>query len=461
MCYSNVTKGGRMPETSVARRQPEISDEEILVSLQKVLESKTFSHSATLRHALDFVVKHKLEIPGEPIKEYRVATEVFGRKNDFDPKADNIVRVQMHRLREKLDEYYSSEGQEEPIRILIPRGQYTPEYVRCLPGIQPSSLSFPQALGVPGKVKNRRANALWILIVVLVISNMFFVVSHRNRDRAKQSVALGGPLRSLWQPFFSSASRPLVVFANPAFLVDKQGNLYRYSSREVFSMPMGTRVATVGHQDSLLAGGPEVGPFYYFDSYTGTGELVAATDIARFMTLFGKNFEIDRSRVVSDAQIMENNVIFLGGTKEDRLLGKLPLQQELIFAAPPPGEYAVGSYIKDTNPTAGHHLTYHLQLDPRTGAIEEDYALISLLPNVSVGRYVLDLGGITTLGTQAAAKFVTSRQDIALVEQMRSASGGAKTHSRFFQILLRVNVRDGVPLQAKCILVRELKQLSR
>lgn len=450
-----------MPEILATRRQPDISDEEILASLQRILQSEVFSHSASLRHALEFAVRHSLASPGEPIKEYSVATEVFGRTNDFDPKADNIVRVQMHRLREKLDNFYLKEGQGNQIRIIIPRGQYSPEYARSSPDTQPPTTDIPQAPEVPSKLKNGRVNALWIAIVASVISIVLLTVGLLWNRGVKQPVTLAQPFRSLWQPFFSPGSQPLIVFANPAFLVDKRGDMYRYSSPDVLSMAMGTRVPTLNNQNSFPAGRAEGGPFYYFDSYTGSGELMAASYIDRFLTLHGESFVIERSRLVSDAEIIRNNVIFLGGNKEDRLLRKLPFQQELIFEPPSPNEYPVGSYIEDINPPAGHPATYHLQLDPATGAIQVEYGLISLLPNVSMHHYVLDLGGLTTLGTQAAAMFVTSRREMALLEEMRASSGDAKAYSPFFQALLEIRVRDGVPLDAKCVLVRGLKLRSR
>ena len=61
------------------------------------------------------------------IKEYHVATEALGRSEDFDPKKDSIVRVEMHRLRKRLREYYES-AEDEPVWILIPEKSYYPEF---------------------------------------------------------------------------------------------------------------------------------------------------------------------------------------------------------------------------------------------------------------------------------------------------------------------------------------------
>lgn len=55
-------------------------------------------------------------------KEIEIALNVFGKAPDFDSSSDAIVRVYVHKLRRRLDEYYarsSSLG-----RIVIPRGEY-------------------------------------------------------------------------------------------------------------------------------------------------------------------------------------------------------------------------------------------------------------------------------------------------------------------------------------------------
>lgn len=448
-----------MTKAPTSRQQFRPSNQDILASLQRILESRTFSHSTTLRKALEFVVRTSIDAPHEPIKEYSVATEALGRGSGFDPKVDNVVRVQMHRLREKLEDFYREEGHGEQFRIIIPRGQYSPEYVKSSSNEPPSAEGLPKSANPPGKpLKSRRVIMLWAAIVVLVVSNAFFAGTLLTSKTVERATTLAPSLKSFWRPFLSSNDEPLIVFANPALLVDKQGNMYRYNSPDILSMAMGTRVSGLTAGNALLGTSHEDGPFYYFDSFTGTGELVAATDITHFLTLHGQHYVIERSLLASDEEIMRKNVIFLGGNKEDRLLGKLPLQQELLFEPPPPNKYAMGSYIRDLDPPPGHPSTYHLQLDPKTGAIVVGYALISLLPNFSANRYVLDVGGLTTLGTQAAAKFATSKYYMTGLEQMLGPSAFRTGRTPYFQALLQISVRDGVPLKGKCILIHKLKR---
>src|SRR5205085_11038381 len=57
-------------------------------------------------------------------KEFEVAAAVFARDSGFDGSQDATVRVAVHRLRRKLDDYYAGPGAAEPVRLAIPRGEY-------------------------------------------------------------------------------------------------------------------------------------------------------------------------------------------------------------------------------------------------------------------------------------------------------------------------------------------------
>src|ERR1700748_2919461 len=62
----------------------------------------------------------------------------------FNPNDDNIVRVQAGHLRKKLDQYFSSEGREEPYVPVIPRGTYVPHFVTRQSMVMPE-LTLPDA----------------------------------------------------------------------------------------------------------------------------------------------------------------------------------------------------------------------------------------------------------------------------------------------------------------------------
>ncbi len=110
-----------------------IPDEAIIKELECILESPDFKDKAMLRGFLTFVVEETLAGRSHEIKGYTVATQVFGRRSDFDPTIDPIVRIQAGRLRRTLAHYYTGYGKWDPLRIEIGKGSYIPNFSRTIP----------------------------------------------------------------------------------------------------------------------------------------------------------------------------------------------------------------------------------------------------------------------------------------------------------------------------------------
>jgi TolB-like protein/cytochrome c-type biogenesis protein CcmH/NrfG len=122
--------------------------------LERVLSSRHFSRNERLSRFLRFVVERHLEGRDSELKESVIAIEVFGRKADYDPKEDAIVRTEAIRLRARLSKYYEGEGSRDPVIIELPKGGYTPSFRR------------PEA-AEPPKAKPRQ---LWVPVAVAVLA---------------------------------------------------------------------------------------------------------------------------------------------------------------------------------------------------------------------------------------------------------------------------------------------------
>ena len=61
---------------------------------------------------------------GRVPKEVEVAVEVFGKQATADLSQDASVRVYVHNLRRKLEQYYSEAGRNEPLMLTLPKGEY-------------------------------------------------------------------------------------------------------------------------------------------------------------------------------------------------------------------------------------------------------------------------------------------------------------------------------------------------
>ena len=96
--------------------------EDIIELAQRLRARQALGRSDGLNRLFDYLVETSAK--GARPKEFEVAAAVFGRSSAFDGAQDASVRVAVHRLRKKLDEFYAGEGRDEPVRLTIPKGEY-------------------------------------------------------------------------------------------------------------------------------------------------------------------------------------------------------------------------------------------------------------------------------------------------------------------------------------------------
>jgi TolB-like protein len=120
-------------QTALAEQVAETTPaaEAIRSHVGRVLASPQFAGAPRLAGFLSFVVEMALAGDGEQIKESLIAVEVYGRRPDYNPQVDSTVRVEAGRLRARLRQYYETSGQDEAVRIELPKGAYVPVFREC------------------------------------------------------------------------------------------------------------------------------------------------------------------------------------------------------------------------------------------------------------------------------------------------------------------------------------------
>src|SRR5690349_16968377 len=154
------------------------------LELAKLMGSGTFSRAPHLALILNYVCAKYFEHRAGQIKEYNIAVEALGRPAEFDPRADSIVRVEAHRLRKRLKEYYEEEGAGHGVHIEIPPGQYAPRFLVLKPQspetaivevpLPGAAVESPESgsvavLSSTGKKWPLRAAKLWVALAALVL----------------------------------------------------------------------------------------------------------------------------------------------------------------------------------------------------------------------------------------------------------------------------------------------------
>ncbi len=119
-----------MGEVTETDRRPASATESERVELRELLSSQTFMRSQRLAKLLEYISEKHFRGQDDEVCEYSIATEVLGRHADFDPAEDAIARVEIHRLRKKLRDYYATDGAHRPLKVVLPPGMYTPVFLK-------------------------------------------------------------------------------------------------------------------------------------------------------------------------------------------------------------------------------------------------------------------------------------------------------------------------------------------
>ena len=385
-----------------------ITKEEKVEQLDRVLKGHALQGSENLKAFLRFVVMRGIESDEHQLKEYVIATEVFGRGSDYDSRVDSVVRVQAGRLRAKLQEYYTTDGRDDRILIDLPKGHYTPvfSYHRSANSEVPAGTG-----GMSGPEEGS-----------LVIERQAAVV--------------------LWSELLRLPEPVLVVFSNSIF----HGN-YGEGMTLFKSLDSPETEAIV---QGIGSNGQDHPP--RIDHYTGIGEVMGVYFLGEFLAREHHPFKVKRSLLLTWDDAKTANIVVLGSPAENLFLLDLPQQQDFVFRSLNDDQQHLVNAIVNTNPQPGEQPSYLAkQYGPSPSQISEDYAVVSLLQGLSEKTRILILAGINTFGTQAAAEYVTRPEYIRdLIHHLNSAPPGQPPQlPAFYQILIKVN--GGVPVQVSYV----------
>lgn len=469
-----------------------LAKEEKLEQLEKILQSRALHSSESLKSFLRFVVLKSLNNEDSYLKEYTIASEVFGQ-NNYDPRIDSVVRVQASRLRSKLHEYYATEGKSDRVVIDLPKGHYAPTF--SSPRLTDSNETAPPAnapgppapsnsigavhsaatspdinvtvppadyVAVPspprppggGRLK-QTAIALGAVAVLLAATTIYYRAQAKKMPPAEEAPSRG-PLKSkevslLWGGFFRAPQPTLIAFSNTLF--ERRPDLTLKSVR--LSTQLDER--QVGSASSPWPPSASQPPnsdagIDVVDYYTGVGEVMGVSALTNLFTKAEHPFRVKRSLLLNWDDVKTENIIILGSPAENLFLRKLPQSQDFAFRFN--SELRVIELV-NLKPRPGETEIFRPHIErvkgegPATVQITEDYALVSMIKGLGDQNRLLILAGITTHGTQAAAEYVTKPEYVKELVARVNSSADAQNPALpdFFQVLVKVKINGGVPVQ--------------
>jgi hypothetical protein len=436
--------------------QMELTKEAKLEQLERLLESRSLHGSENLKAFLRFVVLKSIENQEGDLKEYTIATEVFGRSKNYDSRSDSVVRVQASRLRAKLQDYYTNEGKDDRVIIDLPKGHYAPVF-SFASGANGATASIDPPSSMASEAEPPAASRdrwwRWALAGLAVSTLVLGILALNYRSEAGR-LANGGALRRdkavetsaalpLWDDFLRSPEPVLVAFSNALFQGTAETGMKTLKPMGSSGQESAPRQAT--RQTGVTDDSDQV----ITEHYTGVGEVMGVYFLGDFFSKADHAFRVKRSLLLNWDDLKTENIVILGSPAENFVLRELPQEQDFRFGPVRDENQRMTFGIINTKPKEGEQSVYLAKQEgPSRSQISEDYAIVSLLRGLDANHKLMILAGITTFGTQAAAEYVT-RPEYAkeLITHLNTETGDARRLPSYYQVLIKVKVNGGVPVQ--------------
>lgn len=361
--------------------------EALATQVAKVREGGVLGRSHGLSRLFDYLADPAHA--GRTLREAEVAQDVFGR--ELDLSGDASVRVYIHRLRKKLDDFYAGAGAAEPHRLTIPVGEYRLEVVDAVGRAE-----------TPAPAAKARPGWLWPAIAAasaLVAANLgaWAYVAHQTAPARELARTAASPL---WAGV--GRDRPVVVVV---------GDYYIFGDTDYGEGPKrmirAFEINSPADLDAWLMDNPQLqGRYVDLDTYyTPVGATLALREIMPLVRQAAGG--LDRVRVITASHLTPDlmksaDIVYVG------YLSALRLLQEPVFER---SRFSIGS-------------TYDELIDRKTGQSfvsgagaasgdrpNRDYGYLAAFRGPAGNRLVI-IAGARDIGVMQMAEVATDRAAI-------------------------------------------------
>jgi len=401
---------------------------------RRVAASKGFAKSKFLISFILYICEKQLLDQTDEITEQLIGEHVFRRPQGYNPGEDNIVRNYARLLRQRLEEYFNSEGIDETIRIAVPRGGYVPLFIEedkvvgksrtqsAVGLIEAGSSRQPEKNVEPTLnhtvLSGRKSWGLRALCAALFVALVFTVARDVHIKSSQQSAS-----DRFWSVFFNPTRDTLVVPADSGLVIyqdltKRRVSLAEYATgeyRKHSTTPVGIDPAMVNE-----LGGRR---------YTSVVDLHLVSSISQLSAVVKDRFKVRYAREVTLDDLKQSNAILLGSFDSNPWVELFQKDLNFQFESSPKSDDVV---VHNLHPMAGEKAFYETnQTDPARST----FGVIAVTPNLDGTGHVLLIEGINMAGTEAAADYLFSDASVPLLSQIFDSKGNILP----FEVLLETS----------------------
>jgi len=293
-----------------------IAQHELETHAARIRTSGILARSAHLNSLFEYL--YRCHISGKIPKELEIAIEGMGREESFDVTQDAVVRVYVHKLRRKLDEFYAQQGKDLTHRLHLPKGEYrlvlesresiavneTPAAnTTPIESIQTGS-SQTESIQKDHTQTSKINILLAGTVIIVLLINLLLVL--QGRTLFSEQSALRDA--TLWQPLFAD-DRPILIVAGDYFIFaesDASGNVKRL----VRDFELNSPVELSNH----LQLNPEQAE-YKFDiglSYLPTSTAYALNKISPLLNAPNKTVQVIVASQLTAEALRNSHIVYIG-----------------------------------------------------------------------------------------------------------------------------------------------------
>jgi hypothetical protein len=411
--------------------------------VKRVIASPTFAKTERLSSFFLYICDETLKGRADALNEQRIGEAVFGRSRDYDSSIDGIVRTQGSRLRQKLDRYFSEEGSDEPIRIVIPRGGYVPLFERReSPGpASPVGVSeldsdvaepLPVTPEIAGQPRQRRS--FW-LIAGCSIGTLALVLTLVFHFYPTASAGAKSSRHLLWGNIFVPDKRTLIVPGDSGLVI--------WEGLEKKELTLAEFVKGDYRNSHPTPSGQDIAGDLSQRRYTSIVDLEAVQTLTKIATAQKGELETRYARDLRTDDLKQYNVILIGAAEANPWVELYePMMKFRFFKDAATSRFS----IVNEDPKGSEPRSWDF-------APESAFAIVAYLPGFKGNGSALIIGGTSMTGTESAIDFVSDdSQLIPFLDKVRKPDGGIS----HFEVVLGTHYVNNSAVRSKTLAWRAL-----
>jgi hypothetical protein len=416
---------------------PIMSDPESLQALaDRIRATGALGRSQLIQKLFNFLIE--CSATGRAPKETEVAIEVFGKDVGFDVAQDAMVRVYVHKLRRKLEEYYLAAGHSDPFQLTIPKGAYRiviHDREALVAAAVAEVAAEARGSSVPAVTRAPARRWLWPTLAASLIVNLAFagaLLWYGRHGRAADPM-LANPLWSRMLP----ADRPLlVVFGDYYIFAETDKNM------EVQRLVREFSINSPGDLDQYLKLHPEFADRYQDMqlNYLPTAAAYALKDLMPMLAAASGHTRVVLASQLTPQMLKTSNVIYIG------YLSGMGMLSDLVFSG---SRFDVGeSFDVLIDRTTGKRYISQAGLPMPGEQTYHDFGYFATFPGPS-GNQIMIIAGTRDEAVMHTAESITHPDSL---QQLTARSG----NSRSFDALYDVFAMDGTNLNGTLLLTGKI-----